>query len=125
MKETNEPNTTTAVTEKPKFSVERKVESIIPQSSRLPNVTGGLCDYCGVKDNKQPAHLQYTLCEHYKGIQLKCSYCPPGTDWVDVTLKRQFTVHEYPVGSGSLTVVCDDYRCRDKHFKRFEKGRTI
>jgi len=116
--------TETVETKKP-LSVERRVDTGFPEAEKFPNIRGGVCDFCGIVNKSTLSRLQYTECEHYKGLELKCSYCPPGTDFEDVIEHRMFSVFEYPKGSGSLTICCDDIRCRDSHHKRFNKGRTI
>ena len=106
------------------FHVDRKVESGYPGAKKLPTVRGGICEFCGVLDNKVAAHLQFTLCPHYEGVDLKCTYCPPESDWKHVLSKRKLQIFEFPEGSGNLVVVCDDISCRDKHKKRFQVGRN-
>lgn len=105
------------------FRVERRVESGFPEAQKLPRIIGGICEFCGVIDNTKPSYLQYTLCEHYAGVGMRCTYCPPEADLEDVITHREFKIFEFPIGSGSLVVVCDDIRCVDKHIKRFQTGR--
>lgn len=115
------------------LTVEQSESSGFPAATKLPNIRGGICEFCGVVDPKVPSHLQYTLqhapnCPYtrYGGLkEVKCSYCPEGTDLDDVRAHRVFSVFEFPPNSGKLTVVCDDMRCESAHFKRFQTRRTV
>ena len=88
-----------------------------PSARKLPDVIGGTCEFCGTLDPKIPADIQYSVCPHYTGVDIKCSYCPPGADHDEIRKTRRFSIKEFPVGSGQLDVCCDDLNCR----KRWEK----
>ena len=108
-------------------TVERRVDSGSPEATKLPTVRGGICDFCGVLDSSLPPHEQYKLCPHYKGTDLRCTYCPLDTRFEVMGAdgfigNRIYSIFEFPVGSGRLTVVCNDLKCQDKHMKRFLKG---
>lgn len=64
----------------------------------------------------------YCRHEHnYAGLALRCSYCPANTDVRGVLKKRTLYVFENPDNPKKLIMVCSDYRCVDKHHKRFER----
>lgn len=99
--------------------IERQGLYTEPTSRRYPTVRGGTCEFCGVMDHNIDAHNQYKLCEHYRGMQLSCSYCPAEKDPDDVIKHSVMKVFDKPGEPGTLVVVCDHYDCEKKHQDRF------
>ncbi len=99
--------------------VERQGDIGAPSSVRHPQVRGGICEYCGVLDNNQPSQSQYKMCPHYRGMQLRCSYCPPQKDADDVIGHTTLNIADDPYNSDVLIVWCDSTECSGKHIKRF------
>lgn len=94
-------------------------ESSAPVSRRFPDVRGGTCEYCGVIDKNYPGEQQYKLCPHYKGMNLKCTYCKEGADHDEVIRTSLLLVMEDPYMPGNLITHCGKYECQRKHEKRF------
>jgi len=99
---------------------ERVGGSTVPFTHKYPQVRGGTCEWCGVKDPNYPAHLQYTLCDHFKNMgELMCSYCDASKNPEDVVYKHILNIHDSPTNPGAVVVVCDNYTCSQKHLARF------
>lgn len=97
---------------------------------RYPDITGGICEYCGVIDKLQPSEVQYLL-PHVNSCpygaaggmgQLRCEYCPESIDPEEVVKTRKLVVHASPANPGRLLAVCDSYNCSQKHTDRFKKS---
>jgi hypothetical protein len=87
---------------KPKLTVKPYVTVNQPKFKKLPRIIGGICEFCGI-----PA----TKCEHYKDVNIMCSYClRPITD-KDI-LGRE--LHVIQLGDTDIEMCCDDYKCRQK-----------
>lgn len=105
----------------PKKSIERTGGVSVPYTHRYPEVRGGICEWCGVKDPNQPSQVQYLLCDHFKNIgELRCSYCDESKDPNDVIYKHTLNIHDHPDNPNKLVVVCDSYECSEKHLARFK-----
>lgn len=102
--------------------VERGGDSSSPSVHFFPEVKGGICDRCGVIDPAQPSHVQYKLCPHYRGMQLRCTYCPQTKDSDDVIAHARMQIAEHPDNPDKLVVWCDSYECSKKHIERFQQG---
>jgi len=102
--------------------VERGGDRSMPYSRRFPQVRGGICEYCGVIDVNQPSHFQYKLCNHYRGLQLRCSYCPESKDADDVIHHANLNVAENPHNPQELVVWCDSYNCSRAHEQRYNRA---
>lgn len=100
--------------------VERSGSISAPYSVRFPEVRGGICEYCGVKDMNQPSENQYKLCDHFRGMQLRCSYCPETKDANEVINHTTLKIAEHPDNPSKLVVWCDSYECSKKHLERFK-----
>lgn len=103
--------------------VERQGQQSVPFTKYYPQVRGGHCEHCGVIDPNQPSHLQYKLCPHFRGMELRCSYCDASKDPEEVNGRAVLNIHDHPTSPGLLVVVCDSYTCSEKHLARFELSR--
>ena len=104
------------------MQVERQGESSSPSSFRYPQVRGGICEFCGVLDGNQPSHMQYKMCPHYRGLQLRCTYCPETKDPDDVINHANLNIASHPDNPSKLVVWCDSYECSRAHEKRFNRA---
>ena len=92
----------------------------VPMVRHYPEIRAGTCEFCGVIDPTQPADIQYTLCPHYKGKQVECTYCPPETNQLDVVRMSKIMVMDHPTNPGQKIAVCDRTDCQKKHQERFK-----
>ena len=107
---------------------ERQGRTTEPVTRMFPPIRGGVCDFCGIRDNKKPPEIQYTLpheptCPYSSmgGLgTLACSYCPQNVDPADVVKNRLLMVHESPTSPGRIIAVCDSLQCSSAHEKRFK-----
>jgi hypothetical protein len=102
-------------------TVERQGAKSEPYVRHYPQVIAGICEFCGVMDKNQPSQVQYKLCSHYKGMQLRCSYCDESKDPDEVIYKATLNITDHPTSSGELVVCCDAYTCLGKHQARFQR----
>lgn len=103
-----------------RLTPERRGGTSSPRTARLPQIRGGICEYCGVIDNTLPSQEQYKLCRHYRDIgEVQCSYCSDGKDPVDVILRAVMNVAVHPDKPNQLVVWCNQFTCSEKHLKRF------
>jgi hypothetical protein len=104
-----------------------KKGGVTQQFTRVyPRVKGGTCEKCGVIDKNAPAEYQYKLCEHYRGLNLECSYCEASKDQKEVTRISDFYVYDHPAkrdsfGRPVLGVVCDSFTCQNSFNVEFGK----
>lgn len=106
-------------------TIERQGQSSVPVTRYYPKVTGGICEFCGVIDNKQPSEVQYSLCPHFKSIGLlRCSYCDETRDPVEVIKSAEMNIHGHPDNPERLVVVCDSFECSQKHLARFKLSKS-
>lgn len=102
--------------------IERQGLNAEPQVHFYPTVRAGICDRCGVIDPNVESVYQYKLCEHYRGKQLACSYCPSSTHPDEVIKHSILQVMDSPDNANELVVVCNTSECSEKHIKRFRKN---
>lgn len=102
--------------------VERKGSGTVPYVVKHPEVRGGVCERCGVIDSTREPFEQYKLCEHYRGVQLRCTYCPNDTNHHpdEVARRSVLKVFDSPTNPNELVVVCDEYACNKRHEDRFK-----
>ena len=100
--------------------VERQGNVSAPAVHFHPQVRGGVCEWCGVIDPSQPSQYQYKLCPHYRGMQLRCTYCPQTKDSDDVIYHSTLNIAEHPDNPDKLVVWCNSYECSKKHIARFQ-----
>lgn len=118
------PGTATPNVQVPRqMRLEREGVETVPMSRRFPQIRAGQCEYCGVMDPQYPAHLQYKLCPHYRGMEAKCVYCPRDKDQVEVVRISTLNVAEHPYQPGTLLMWCNATECAGKHIKRFQISR--
>lgn len=101
-------------------TIERQGGTSAPAVHFFPQVRGGICEFCGVVDPHQPSQYQYKLCPHYRGMQLRCTYCPETKDADDVIYHADLNVAEHPDNPDKLVVWCNSYECSKKHLERFK-----
>lgn len=106
------------------MQVERQGTQGSQYSRRFPEVRGGICEFCGVLDGNIASQDQYKLCSHYRGMQLRCSYCPEGKDPDDVIYHSNMKVAEHPDNPNKLVVWCDSFECAKKHLERFKVAQS-
>ena len=104
------------------MKVERQGAKSEPYTRRWPQVRGGVCEYCGVIDGNYPSQYQYKLCPHYRGQNLRCSYCPESKDPDEVVAHAILNVAEHPENPNTLIVWCDSYECSRAHEVRFKRS---
>lgn len=92
-------------------------------SRRLPEVRGGVCEYCGILDRNVDSKDQYKLCEHFRGMELRCSYCPESKSPEDIVSRSVMKIAEHPDKPGTWIAWCDSYECSEKHLARFKRDR--
>lgn len=100
--------------------VERSSGTSAPSVHFFPGVRGGICEACGVLDPHTPSQFQYKLCPHYRGMSLRCTYCPQAKDTDDVIYHSNLQIAEHPDNPDKLVVWCDSYDCSKKHIERFK-----
>ena len=102
-------------------TIERQGSRTEPVTRRYPQVRGGVCEFCGILDNKVPSEHQYKLCPHFRNIgQLRCSYCDENRDADDVIGHGVLNIAEHPDNPDKLIVWCDSYNCSRAHEARFK-----
>lgn len=103
--------------------LERQGADTVPVSRRFPQIRGGQCEFCGTVDPRQPGHLQYKLCPHYRGMEAKCVYCPKDKEQAEVVRISKLNVAEHPYQAGTLIMWCNSTECSRKHLERFKISR--
>lgn len=109
--------------QEPTKKIERRGSGTVPYVHHYPEVRGGVCEWCGIVDDKLPSIVQYKVCSHFKflkGADLQCSYCPDAKDPNEVTRSHTLNVYDSPTHPGEVVVTCDDYECVRKHRSRFQ-----
>lgn len=91
-------------------------------TAQFPTVRGGTCEYCGVVDpNADTKEVQqYQLCPHYRGMSLRCRYCPASKDSSDITAHSVLRVLQHPDKHDTLLVHCNSFECMEKLKKEFQ-----
>ncbi len=102
--------------------IERQGSNAEPMVAHYPTVRAGICDRCGVIDPNYDSTVQYKLCEHYRGKQLMCSYCPSTTNPDEVIRYSILQVMDSPDNQNQMVVVCNASECSEKHIRRFRKN---
>lgn len=103
------------------MTIERQGDSTAPYVHHFPPVRGGVCDFCGILDPHVPSQHQYKLCPHYRGQQLRCSYCDASKNPDDVVYHSKLSITSHPDKPGMMIVCCDSFDCTRKHRERFQK----
>lgn len=102
--------------------VERAGAQAEPLVHHYPQVRGGVCEFCGIFDATVPSQFQYKLCSHYRGMNLRCSYCPAEKDPDEVVRSTKLEVVDHPDRQGVMVVCCSSYECEKKHQERFRQS---
>lgn len=107
-------------TPRPK-TLERQGQRSEPYTHRMPEIRGGICEWCGVMDKNVPSQFQYTLCPHFRGLgEMRCSYCDDSINPEEVARTAVLHIAEHPDNPDKLVVWCDRYTCSGKHLTRFQ-----
>ena len=104
-------------------TIERQGGNTSPSSHRMPEIRGGTCEWCGVMDKNVPAQYQYQLCPHFRGMEMRCSYCDESINPEEVIRMGNVKVQVHPDNPDKLVVWCDRYTCSGKHLARFVMNR--
>ncbi len=91
-----------------------------PMSRRFPRIQGGTCEYCGTLDPYQSGDMQYKLCEHFRGMEAKCVYCPLEKNQDEVVRNSTLNVAEHPYRPGELLMWCQSFACIKAHEQAFK-----
>lgn len=110
----------TVYTQAHNLQIERQGPGSAPLVHRYPQVRGGVCEFCGIMDPLVSAEHQYKLCPHYRGLQLRCSYCDETKIPDEVNAKSILNIAQHPDNPNKLVVWCDSYECSKKHLERFK-----
>ena len=123
------------VEESPKYETYTSVRYGAKPATKLPDIIGGVCEFCGpakynisgtsptiAEDYRVDQDTQVGKCIHYKGIKVRCSYCPTNANWRGNIYNRRHLVYIDPDNPKQLIMVCDDQQCQDKHWKKYETG---
>lgn len=84
------------------------VEKSTPDAIRHPDIRAGVCEFCG---------QHHTDCQHYKGVDIYCTYCGRR----DIISSRSLKVYSLKSNPKQLIIVCDDFGCSNSHINRFTK----
>lgn len=104
--------------------IERQGNKAEPYVVHWPQIRAGQCEYCGTLDSNYPAHLQYKLCPHYRGMDIRCSYCDAAKDPNEVIGKSKMNITDHPYEPDKIIAVCDSLDCVTKHHARFQRDRA-
>ncbi len=85
-----------------------------PQVRVFPAIIAGTCEHCGTLDKNQPGDYQYKLCPHYRGMDMKCTFCPLSENQEEVVRARTILVREDPFMPGNLVTCCTGTECVKK-----------
>ncbi len=103
--------------------IERQGATSEPYTHHYPKVIAGVCEYCGIMDPNQPSQYQYKLCPHFRGLDLRCSYCADHKNPDEVNKTTILNIHSHPQDPNRLAVVCKSFECSEKHLARFQLNR--
>ena len=78
----------------------------VPKFQILPNILGGVCEFCGES---------ISTCKHYKGIDISCSYCLRN----DKAILEERKLLVRLINEDELEICCDDFKCQDKFNKKY------
>lgn len=112
------------VPQAPKRMLERQGSRSEPYVRHLPEVRGGVCEFCGILDRNVPSQYQYKLCPHFRDLgTLSCTYCPSTKDPDEVNYKAVLHTMEHPDRPGVYIAVCNSYECEKAHQERWQRAR--
>lgn len=104
--------------------VERQGNKAEPYVVHWPQIRAGTCEFCGTLDPNVDARFQYKLCPHYRGKDIRCSYCDASKDPNEVIGKSVMNITDHPYETGLIIAVCDSLDCTTKHQARFQRNRA-
>lgn len=100
--------------------LERQGGKSEPFVHHMPEIRGGICEWCGVLDPNVPSQFQYQLCPHFRGLgEMRCSYCNESKNPTEVITRAVLHVMDHPYNPNQLIVVCNSYECEKAHQDRF------
>lgn len=115
---------TVVYTPRPK-TLERQGVRSEPYTRRMPQIRGGICEWCGIMDPNVASQFQYRLCPHFRDIgEMRCSYCDEAKDPTDVILHAIMNIAEHPTNPDQLVAWCNSYECSKKHEARFRVNKA-
>lgn len=91
-----------------------------PYSQVFPQIRGGQCEHCGTIDPYQDGQDQYKLCPHYKGMEMRCAYCPVDKNQDEVVRNSTLNVRRHPYRPDEILVWCGSFECSKKHEEAFK-----
>ena len=104
--------------------LERQGQRTEPYTRRLPQIRGGVCEFCGIIDPRGQSQDQWRLCPHFRGIpDMRCSYCDDSVNPTEVVNRAVLNIAEHPDNPNKLVVWCNSYECSRKHEQRFKVSR--
>lgn len=109
------------------MSIERHGNASTVDAIVHPEIRAGVCTFCGVKpdfegyDGGGNPRKAVPKCKHYYGVKLFCTYCQND----EALRSRTMRVYELKSDPGKLIICCDDFRCEDKHQKKFHAHDAI
>lgn len=104
-------------------TIERQGSRSEPYTIRLPQIRGGVCEFCGTIDPLVPPQFQYQLCPHFRGLgEMRCSYCDESKNPTEVIGHSRLNIAGHPDNPDKLVVWCDSYECSRKHEARFKRS---
>lgn len=116
------PITPTVPQQRRRPTIERQGNRSEPYTEYWPQVRGGICEFCGVIDGNVESRYQYKLCQHFRGMELRCSYCDETKNPDDIVEHSVLNIHGHPDNPDKLVVVCNAYTCSQKHIERFKRS---
>lgn len=106
------------------MKIGRTGESTTLTSTRYPDIRAGTCEHCGVINSNYPGEVQYKFCQHYAGMDMKCSFCKESADHPNVVRMSLMTVRTDPYNPKELVTLCGSYECNRKFEQKFHVNRT-
>ena len=114
------------------LELEPSAKTETPKAIVRPSVNAGICEHCGVPVNggwvydpkntkgwraAKPSDPKDKVvsCKHYSKVEMVCGYCRNP----EMTKERTLRVYSLPERPNVLITCCDDYKCTEKHQKRF------
>lgn len=84
-----------------------------------PKIYAGVCESCGVIDPNKPGAVQYKLCPHYAGMDMKCSFCKETANHPEVVRMSTMIIRDDPHVPGQLVTCCNSYECTRRFKEKY------